>query len=270
MAQDDGPSDRDAALAGRLTALLGPRPGREDFTAALRLLAKWRAGLVANTLAARDGTAVPRGPFAGLHYSGPASEGGRAPRLLGIYEASLHPVIERIIARAYPLVIDVGCAEGYYAVGLARRMPQARILARDADPRARALCAELARVNGVERRVEIGGEMTGPDFDICHDMPAVVICDIEGAEDALLDPETAPGLGAADILVEVHDCFAPGLSDRIAARFAATHRIQRIDRALQPDALPGWMETFSDLDRLLALWEWRAGPTPWLWMTRNA
>jgi len=269
MAQG-GPTDRDAALAARLAALLGPKPSREEFTAALRLLAKWRAGLVANTVAARDGTTVPGGPFAGLHYTGPASEGGRAPRMLGIYEASLHPVIEQIIARAYPLVVDVGCAEGYYAVGLARRMPGARILARDADPRAQTLCADLARANGVADRVEIGGAMAGPDFDICHDAPAVVICDIEGAEDTLLDPDTAPGLLAADILVEVHDCFAPGLSARIAARFAATHKIQRLTRSIRPDALPGWMENFSDLDRLLALWEWRAGPTPWLWMTRKA
>jgi hypothetical protein len=26
------------------------------------------------------------------------------------------------------------------------------------------------------------------------------------------------------------------------------------------------MQELSDLDRLLALWEWRSGPTPWLWM----
>lgn len=264
-----GRSERDAALAAHLARILGPEPGRADFTAALRLLAKWRSGLVANTVAARDGTTIPNGPFAGMHYTGPASEGGRAPRMLGLYEASLHPLIERIIDRAYPQVIDVGCAEGYYAVGLARRMPDARILARDADARARTLCADLARANDVEDRIEIGGAMAGADFDICHAADSVVICDIEGAEDAVLDPAAAPGLLAADILVEVHDCFAPGLSGRIAARFAATHQIQRLGRSLLPDALPGWMESYSDLDRLLALWEWRAGPTPWLWMTRK-
>ena len=33
-------------------------------------------------------------------------------------------------------------------------------------------------------------------------------------------------------------------------------------------ALPDWMAEMSDLDRLLALWEWRTGPTPWLWMEK--
>ena len=48
-------------------------------------------------------------------------------------------------------------------------------------------------------------------------------------------------------------------------RFKASHHITRIGR--QIDArLPDWMEELSDLDRLIALWEWRSGPTPWLWM----
>ena len=42
-----------------------------------------------------------------------------------------------------------------------------------------------------------------------------------------------------------------------------------IGRALDASGLPDWMESLSDLDRLIALWEWRSGPTPWLWMTRK-
>jgi len=31
--------------------------------------------------------------------------------------------------------------------------------------------------------------------------------------------------------------------------------------------LPGAvLQVVCDLDRLIALWEWRTGPTPWLWM----
>lgn len=236
---------------------------------ALRHLAKWRSELVANTLLERSGTRVLGGPFAGMDYPVRASEGARAARLIGCYEASLSPVIETIITRGYDLVIDVGCAEGYYAVGLARRMPQARVLARDDNPRAQVLCRALAEANGVADRIEIGGRLDHAGFDLCRDHRAVVICDIEGAEEDLLDPARAPGLLCADILVECHDGMRAGLSDRLAARFAATHSVQRIGRRLDPDALPDWMEELGDLDRLLALWEWRAGPTPWLWMVRR-
>lgn len=235
----------------------------------MRDLAKWRSQLLANTLALRDGQIIRHGPFAGMDYAVPAGEGAAVPRMLGVYEHALAPVIETIISTAYPLVINLGCAEGYYAVGLARRMPETRILAQDTNPTAQDHCRALAHLNGVAARVVVGGTFTTADFAIAQQQATVVICDIEGAEAHLLDPDQAPGLLQADILVEVHEVFSPGLTERITARFAASHTITRIDRALSAAALPAWMETLSDLDRLLALWEWRAGPTPWLWMTRN-
>ncbi len=249
-----------------LRKLANQPPDAQTLNAALRLLAKWRAELVANTLLQRSGSKVLTGPFAGMDYPLAASEGSRSARLLGCYEASLAPVIEEIIARAYPLVIDIGSAEGYYAVGLARRMPQTRVLARDASEKAMALCRALAAANGVADRVEVGGLFTHADFAICTAQPTLVLCDIEGAETDLLDPAAAPGLLRADILVECHDAIRPGITDILAARFAPSHHVVRIDRALASAALPDWMEELSDLDRLIALWEWRSGPTPWLWM----
>lgn len=249
--------------------LLDGPPDPERLEQALRFLAKWRSQMVANTVERRSGRKVLSGPFKGMNYSVQASEGARAARLIGAYEASLAPVIEEIVARSYDLVIDVGSAEGYYAVGLARRLPQAQIWARDADPAAQALCQALAEANNVATRVQIGGLMAHRDFDICRAQYTLVLCDIEGAEDDLLDPTKAQGLLAADILVEVHDSFQTGLSAKIAARFQATHHLQRIGRKLDDSALPDWMDGLSDMDRLMALWEWRGGPTPWLWMVRK-
>ena len=267
MSED--PSPLTLHMVDRLKRHLSAPPSPRVLEMALRDLAKWRSQLIANTLTARGDRVLPNGPFAGMVYAVAASEGAAAARMLGLYESSLVPVIEGIVARAYPLVIDVGCAEGYYAVGLARRMPGARVLARDMDATARDRCAALARANGVADRVEVGGAFAPADFAIARGQDTVVICDIEGAEEDLLNPAAAPGLLHADILVECHDGFRPGLSDRIAARFAPTHDVRRIGRAVSDAGLPEWMETLSDLDRLLALWEWRAGPTPWLWMTRK-
>jgi hypothetical protein len=256
------------AVTAELERIIAGDPSPARLATALRHLAKWRSNLIGNTLAGQLGTTIPAGPFAGMTFPGPAAEGGYSPRLLGAYEATLHPVMEMIVARPYARVIDIGSAEGYYAVGLARRMPGADVWARDASPRARALCAELARINGLSDRLRIGGEIVHADLAICHVAPTVVICDIEGAEDALLDPAASPGLLAADILVEAHDVFSPGLSSRLADRFAATHRVTRLPRRIDPDALPPLTAGWSDLDRLIALWEWRGGDTPWLWLDR--
>lgn len=253
----------------RLLRLMDGPPAPERLNAALRHLAKWRSAVLEQALTARSGETVLTGPFAGMAYPVRAAEGARAARLLGCYEASLAPVIETIVARGYAQVIDVGCAEGYYAVGLARRLPQAQVFAQDSDPKAQALVRQMAQANGVQDRVQVGGEIGPQGFDRCLAAPTVVICDIEGAEDGLLDPTLAPGLCAADLLVEVHEGQHPGLLDRLSARFASTHRITRLDRRLAPEALPAWTEALGDLDRLLLLWEWRASPTPWLWMERQ-
>lgn len=253
----------------QLSTLLMQEPTQDALSQAYRLLAKWRAQLIENTIVARQGTKISHGPFAGMEYAIKATEGARAARLLGCYEASLSPIIEAIVAKGYEKVIDIGCAEGYYAIGLARRIPKAEILARDINPKAQESCLALARLNGVSDRVTVGGEWGHADFEICTKAKTIVICDIEGAEGALLDPQKAPGLLSADILVEVHDCFHTGLSEVIANRFKSTHDVTKLDRRIDPDAFPEWMEELSDLDRLTALWEWRAGPTPWLWMEQR-
>lgn len=252
---------RDAALAQ-----LEGEASVEALNRALRVLAKWRAQLIGNTIQHRDGPVVRQGPFAGMSFSTRSTEGARAPRLLGAYEASLVPVIEEIIARAYPTVVDIGSAEGYYAVGLARRMAGARVLARDASEVAQRACRSLAVENGVAERVEVGGLFGPADFAALSGR-CVVICDIEGAEVDLLDPVAVPALARMDLLVECHDGMRPGASDLLAGRFAASHEVRRLGRSLAGTCLPDWMEEYSDLDRLLALWEWRAAPTPWLWMT---
>lgn len=266
----DGSSALTQKVTRDLRDILAAEPDVRRLNRALRHLAKWRYQLIDNTLVARSGNTVMGGPFAGMKYEVLASEGARVARVLGVYETSLVPIIEGIIARQVPVILDVGCAEGYYAVGLARRMPSTVIHARDINPRARALVAELAAKNDVSDRVVIGGEVGYADFDLCRQQETVVICDIEGAEDKLMDPLAAPGLAHADILVEVHDVFSPGLTDRIAARFEATHTITRIGRHLDTSTLPAWTEELGDLDRLLMLWEWRGGPTPWLWMESKA
>ena len=267
--RDAGPSALTVNVTERARQLLAGAAAPDVLNATLRLLAKWRAQVLANTLRARSGTTVLAGPFKGMDYSVAAAEGAWAARLLGVYEASLAPVFETVIARGYPQILDIGCAEGYYAVGLARRMPGARVLAHDTDPKARALVAALAAANGVADRVAVGAEIGHADFALCQSARTFVLCDIEGAEDTLLDPAAAPGLLSADILVEVHEGMKPGLTDRLAARFAATHRVTRIGRRIAGDSLPDWAEGLGDLDRLLLLWEWRAGPTPWLWLERK-
>lgn len=249
-----------------LKILDGP-PDEVKLHGALRFLSKWRSKIIENTLVTQNGYKVLSGPFKDMAYGKNVIEGAASARLLGCYEASLTPTIEKIIKKGYPQVLDVGCAEGYYAVGFATRMADTHVIAYDSNPKAQDACKALAKENNVADRVRVENTITHADFDQCQTAKTLVFCDIEGAEKELLDPDKAPGLKVADILVEVHDTMIPELSKAMKERFSKTHKITVIDRKIDMSSLPDWMEKVSDLDRLLAVWEWRGGPTPWLWMT---
>lgn len=60
----------------------------------------------------------------------------------------------------------------------------------------------------------------------------------------------------------------PGITQMLIDRFQASHQITLVQdngqRQLQN--APGWFNNLAHLDQLLATWEWRSGPTPWLVM----
>lgn len=122
------------------------RPADETrLNQALRLLSKWRSVLIRNRLLLQQGTVVMEGILEGLDFLTDSAEGCHIAKLLGCYEQPLQPYLEAAIHTGYDTVINIGCAEGYYAVGMARKMQGTRILAYDLNPKARKVCAELAK-----------------------------------------------------------------------------------------------------------------------------
>ena len=235
---------------------------------ALRLLSKWRGVLIQNTVLQKHGTVVWQGPLAGLDFLPQSAEGCHIAKLIGCYEQPLQPHIEAAIAAAYPVILNIGCAEGYYAVGMARRMQSTRVLAFDLNPKAQEVSAALAAKNGVADRVQVGALFQTDDFAAYRDQRALVLCDIEGAEDGLLDPVAAPALASMDLIVESHEGLRPGITAELMRRFAATHDTVLVtdDGQRSLENAPDWFRNLAHLDQLLATWEWRSGPTPWLVM----
>jgi len=238
-----------------------------DLNSILRLMAHWRSQLLINTFLAHHGARIFGGPFAGMEYVSAAAEGALIPRLLGAYESELHPYLTAFADAGLDAVVDVGCAEGYYAVGLARMMPGVVVHAHDTNPRAQTACAELAAKNGVSDRVIVGGEFPPDGFEAFAGRRMLVMVDTEGAELEVLQPALSPALAGMNIIVETHDIFRPGCMATMVERFAPTHDIVRVDLGPKAFDPPPWLLELSHLDQLLAVWEWRGGPTPWLVMT---
>ena len=173
---------------------------------------------------------VASGPFSGMRYLDQSFASVLEPKLLGIYEQELHQTIEEAVRMEFSKVVDIGAAEGYYAVGLAMRLPRAGVWAFEAEEAGRAMLRQLVEINNVSDRVTIKGRCLTSDLAglIRGGERILIVCDVEGAEEILLDPEVVPGLRQAHMLVELHAKSVPGIGELLARRFADTHHIQTV------------------------------------------
>jgi len=108
------------------------------------------------------GITVGAGPFAGLRYprSAVLHVPGLVPRLAGTYELEVRQIVEAL-ARSQPeLLINIGAADGYYAVGLALRCPMRNVIAYEADPYRVHVSSHVARLNNVGDRIDLRGVCT--------------------------------------------------------------------------------------------------------------
>ncbi len=216
------------------------------------------------------------GPFAGMRYVDDSVEGAYIPKLLGIYEVELAGEVESICQRHAGLIVDIGAAEGYYAVGLAFRNPNIRIIAFEMNPAGQLALREMSSLNHVAERVEVRGKCEPEDLiQALGDSPQpVVVCDAEGDESKLLDLQAVPALAKASVLVELHEFVIPGIAEDLKRRFAATHRIKQIWQQPRSHRQFPWRTLGTALlPRSYLEWgvsEWRPERMAWLWMEPHA
>ena len=175
-----------------------------------------------------EGMTVMHGVFAGMKYPEMASIGSvLLPKLLGSYEKEIQPLLKTICDNQYSEIIDIGCAEGYYAVGLAMRIKAAKIFAFDTNVEAIRLCEAMAELNDVSERITTGSFC---DAKTLINLPlterALIVSDCEGYEKELFSKDTVPYLTQHDLLIEVHDFIDIEISSYLRELFELTHNIE--------------------------------------------
>ena len=215
---------------------------------------------------------VQQGLFEGMSYPSPKSHGSAlVPKLLGTYELELAPVIAGWRDCDFPVIVDVGCAEGYYAVGLARMFPRAVVHAFDSAAEARSMCLATAEANGVAERMRMHGEC-GPADLLSLDLEAggLVISDCEGFEADLFGPAVTAHLARCHAIIEVHDHphdDHPRMKKLFAA-FSGTHDLRIVhsvdDTQKARYYRSGCVSTDDLLEREVAFAEWRPWIMHWL------
>ena len=183
---------------------------------------------LANRIMRQCGRVSQTGPFRGMTCITNADEGCLNPKLLGSYEEELESSLESFISAGYDRVIDVGCASGYFVVGLALRLPHAQVFGFDLDEGAISRCKELIALNKVESRITLLGGCTTTELQRLIQGKTLLIMDCDGPEYELLDPKAAPALRQCDIIVECHDHVNPAITNTIQERFRESHAIELI------------------------------------------
>ena len=216
---------------------------------------------------------VKNGPFRGLRYPTMAASGSALlPKLLGSYEMELAPVWERVLQKQYTEIVDIGSAEGYYAVGLGLKFPEARIFAFDTDPAANRLCAAMAQLNGVADRLTLG--------NLCNEQillglklreRALVVSDCEGFEKELFTPAAARFLARHDLIIEIHDLLDREIGTALRECFGPSHDILAIESIDDAKKVRNWsfpeLESCDTSTRLYLLSENRHAMVEWFYLT---
>ncbi|GET40277.1 hypothetical protein [Microseira wollei] len=206
---------------------------------------------VSQVIRQKSNCEVMSGPFKGMKYN--KMDNTHPLWLLGTYEMEIHPAINLLQSFEFDQIINVGAAEGYYAVGMSLLYPKASIYAFEAQTDTlHPTISKLASENLVGGRIEILGLCRPSDLNKLLEKEtkkSLLIMDVEGAEVELLNKSKVSGLARTAVLVEIHDMFVPDCSKIIYERFKNTHKIEKYttrprtlnDFPFKTFTIPSWL-----------------------------
>ena len=171
---------------------------------------------------------VLNGPFAGMQYPHFVSHGSAIwPKLLGTYESELTNTILAKKNIDYSAIVDIGCAEGYYAVGLGK-MFQTKVYAFDTNKEALRDCEAMAQINDVEI---LFGDFCNKDILTGLELGnrALIVIDCEGYEKQLISPEVTRELRNHDFIIECHDLWDIDITAQMIRSFSETHKTEIVE-----------------------------------------
>jgi precorrin-6B methylase 2 len=207
---------------------------------------------------------VSKGPFQGLKLH--TGDLYLSNKFLGIYEECLHPWIELAISYLPEKIVNVGCGDGYYGLGLGIRCPNSHVVCIDTDPNCIEQVKKNAHVNEFTRYSGLTESTPEIIETAIQGSRSFVMMDCEGAELQLLDPSTVPSLRNAYILVELHPFKVPDIDTILLSRFSDTHTIDRIQQTTPSIHIPV-LKNMADWDKMLVMTESRPCSMEWFFLT---
>jgi len=184
---------------------------------------------------------VSTGPFRGMKYPELKSYGSTLfPKLCGNYEQCLHPILHFLKDKYYEQIVNIGCAEGYYTVGLALLFKNIKVYGFDPDKKAIEFAKKMSVINQVQDRVILKSlKFTSSDIEYFNPLiQSLWIVDCEGDELNMFSLENIEYLANTDLIIELHDYINPQISNYIRTVFKNTHDITLLSQRFElPDTI---------------------------------
>lgn len=215
---------------------------------------------------------VAYGPFAGMKIS-PASWWGQtdlASKILGFYEAEVLEALCRVDQAKRRHFIDLGAADGYYAIGSVISGLFQDAFAFEMSERGQAVIRANAQINGVGEAVHVFGYADAsfdrliPGVNLAQ---AVMLVDIEGGEFDLLTEALLRKLQETVLIIELHEFMVENGAAKLAAltdRLQKTHSLAWLKTGARNPAAFEALAQLNDTDRWLVCSEGRMQLQQWV------
>ena len=209
---------------------------------------------------------VQNGPFKGMIYECKLFWGNIYPKLIGSYESELFGIINKLLRYNFDNVINVGCAEGYYAVGFALKSNVEKVIAVDPLKSSRKEVISLSEKNEVEDRIELKIWTSAKRLSDWVKERTLIIMDCEGSEVGYLKNHPSTNFHKAYILCEIHDFSAhPNIGIDLINRFEKTHKIKILKQQKRESKQYKIIESFDERMKAKLLDEQRPKNNYWIY-----
>lgn len=192
---------------------------------------------------------VLSGPFKDLKLVNEHVAAAGIPTILGTYEKELNSYFSKDFLKKYTLFIDIGAGEGYFVNGILKNNENLKCIAYEQNKFGQLLIKKNLILNGFESRATIKGNasplLIQEELKLHTNETTILLIDVEGYEYEILCPDKYPELLQVDIIVEVHECFKPGLEELLTKRFLTTHNLKVVSAKRR---------VFSDFPITVPLW----------------
>ncbi len=241
-----------------------------------KLIRKYRLD-VSNAMAKQLNYTVKYGIFSDLKLSKNAfwGQADLGSKTLGLYEQEIQTLLQTIQkTRKRETLIDIGGADGYFAVGALISNLFSQCVAFEVSEEGRTALAKTALNNHVKDRLTILKEANAESFQELIDSDldlsdCVVLCDIEGMEFDLLNEGILHTLAKTEIIIEIHNWNTSVQEevDKLHKRARKYFNIEVIKTRGRDLSQLEEVSLMSDLDRSMLVSEGRGIFGEWWYLT---